>query len=162
MKTVSRFHTWVFALLMAICLPSQAQTTAKTNDAERTRADITALLNTFLSENAKREIHDRFWADDLVYTGSSGLVKTKADILKSFDEAPKPEPGKKSEPSTTFSAEDILVRPYGDTAALTFRLVAHNPDGSSAYYRNSGTLLRRNGKWQVVTWQATKAAAPAQ
>ena len=28
--------------------------------------------------------------------------------------------------------------------------------------RNSGTLLHRHGKWQVITWQATKEpAAPA-
>ena len=60
----------------------------------------------------------------------------------------------------TYSAEDIVVRPYGSTAALTFRLVAHNPDGTVQYYRNSGTLLLRDGRWQVVTWQATKVPPP--
>jgi hypothetical protein len=25
-----------------------------------------------------------------------------------------------------------------------------------AHYRNTGTFLRRNGRWQAVAWQATK------
>jgi len=35
-------------------------------------------------------------------------------------------------------------------------------DGNAEYYRNSGTLLLRNGQWQVVTWQATKVAPAAE
>ena len=86
-------------------------------------------------------------------------MRTKAEIMKNFDED-KTGPVKAKEPAATYSAEDIVVRPYGSTAALTFRLVAHNPDGTTNYYRNSGTLLQRNGRWQVVTWQATKVPPP--
>lgn len=125
------------------------------------RADVAALLREFLARVEEPAMHDRFWAADLVYTGSSGKVQTKADILQSFASLPKPDPAKPKEPSPTYTAEDVLVRPYGTTAALTFRLVAHNPDGQTATYRNSGTLLFRGGQWQVVTWQATKEPAPA-
>ena len=86
-------------------------------------------------------------------------MRTKAEIMKNFDED-KNAAGKPKEPAATYSAEDIVVRPYGTTAALTFRLVAHNPDGTVQYYRNSGTLLLRDGHWQVVTWQATKVPPP--
>jgi hypothetical protein len=132
--------------------------------AAQTRAEIAVLLNNFLlaENNGKREVHDRFWADDLVYTSSGAVVKTKADILRSFDDTPAAKADAKAEPAGYFAAEDILVRPYGNTAALTFRLVFHAPDGSTENYRNSGTFLRRNGKWQAVTWQATKVPAPAQ
>ena len=122
-------------------------------------ATITSMLQEFLARNADREQHDRFWADDLVYTGSGAAVRTKAEIMKNFDED-KNAAGKPKEPAATYSAEDIVVRPYGSTAALTFRLVAHNPDGTTNYYRNSGTLLQRKGRWQVVTWQATKVPPP--
>jgi ketosteroid isomerase-like protein len=44
-------------------------------------------------------------------------------------------------------------------AALTFRLVETDPDGAVTNFRNSGTFLRRNGKWQAVTWQATRVPA---
>jgi|CXWL01.1.fsa_nt_gi predicted alpha/beta superfamily hydrolase len=126
-------------------------------------ATITALLQEFLAKNSDRAQHDRFWADDLIYTGSGATVRTKAEIMKSFDEdktAPaKPLPADATV-QPTYSAEDIVVRPYGSTAALTFRLVAQNPDGTVQYYRNSGTLLLRDGRWQVVTWQATKVPPP--
>ncbi len=131
---------------------------------EKTRADITALLNDFLApgKNDKAETHERFWAEDLVYTTSGGIVKTKADIRQSFADkalplAAKTNPAISPPAATTvFSAEDILVRPYGNMAALTFRLVARDTDGQTSYFRNSGTFLYRSGEWRAITWQATK------
>lgn len=132
-------------------------------DSERTRAEITALLTDFLSpaRNPTRAAHESFWADDLVYTSSAGKVTNKAEILASFDAAPKADPQQPAEPEPVYSAEDVLVRPYGELAALTFRLVARAADGSVQSYRNSGTFLRREGRWQAITWQATKVPAPA-
>ena len=128
---------------------------------EQTRSEIAAMLNTFLTPavNNIGAGHDRFWADDLVYTSSSGKVMGKADIMKSFAESTKDESGKKDEAGPVFTAEDVLVRPYGDMAALTFRLVEHDPDGKISYFRNSGTFLLRKGKWQAITWQATRVPA---
>jgi ketosteroid isomerase-like protein len=145
------------ALLVVATTPAIAA-----NHDDQTRAEITALLEQFLSptEMASAANHDRFWADDLVYTGSSGTVRSKADIMKSFASAPKPDANATPEPAPVFTAEDVLVRPYGDDmAALTFRLVEHDPDGAVSYFRNSGTFLHRKGKWQAVTWQATRVPA---
>src|SRR4051794_9478680 len=50
----------------------------------RAKVEITNLLKEFLSNVDKLEMHERFWADDLIYTGASGAVKTKADIIKSM------------------------------------------------------------------------------
>jgi len=128
-------------------------------DAEHTRDEIATMLTTFLTPavNNSSAGHERFWADDLVYTSSAGKVMSKADILKSFADEPRAPADAK--PGPVFTAEDILVRPYGNTAALTFRLVEHDPDGKISYFRNSGTFLLRNGKWQAITWQATRVAA---
>lgn len=123
------------------------------------RSGITALLTGFLAQNNDPAQHERFWADDLVYTSSAGKVITKADIMKDVHAgaaAAKANAGKPAPPGETYAAEDVLVRPYGEMAALTFRLVGHNPDGQTDYYRNSGTFVRRDGRWQAVTWQATK------
>jgi hypothetical protein len=117
---------------------------------ERTRADVAALLTEFLSRVDDPAMHARFWADDLVYTSGKGEVRTKADILAGMAA-----PARDAGPKTTYAAEDVLVRPYGPMAALTFRLVARQPDGTTLRFRNSGTLLRREGRWEVVTWQAT-------
>lgn len=139
-----------FVLLPAFSLPA-AESSA---ESERTRAQVAALLEEFLARVDAPAMHARFWADDLVYTSGRGEVRLKADILASLTAA-----GTMKTPRTSYTAEDVLVRPYGSTVALTFRLVARQPDGTVLYFRNSGTLLHRDGRWQVVTWQATPIAA---
>jgi hypothetical protein len=49
-----------------------------------------------------------FWADDLIYTGSSGRRIGKADILKDVNGSPPPKPG---DPAVTYTAEEIRVQP---------------------------------------------------
>jgi hypothetical protein len=159
---------------LALATPAFAQDAAPTADAQAI-ADITALVNDFLEHVDQAATHDRFWASDLVYTSSAGEVTNKAEIMKGFEAPPaaadakpeaakaddaKPEDAKKEEQPERYTAEDILVRPHGDAAALTFRLVRHAGDGTKHFYRNSGMLLRRDGRWQVITWQATKEPEP--
>lgn len=123
-------------------------------------AELTKLLKDFLAGASSNDaaMHDRFWADDLVYTGSSGRRVGKAEIMRDVHE----EEGKPAEPgaeTAVFSAEDIRIQQYGDTAIVAFRLVgATTKDGKTetANYLNSGTFLKRAGKWQAVNWQATK------
>src|SRR5436190_22653136 len=57
-------------------LPTIAAYGADPPDAERTRNEITTMLTTFLTPavNNTAEGHRSFWADDLVYTSSSGQV----------------------------------------------------------------------------------------
>jgi ketosteroid isomerase-like protein len=122
--------------------------------------ELTALLKSFLDGASRNDaaVHDRFWADDLIYTTSSGLRKGKADIMRDLRSAPAPKPGA---PTTTFTAEDIRIQQYGTTAIVAFRLVGiSKKEGKTevANYLNTGTFLKRNGKWQVVSWQATKMA----
>ena len=135
-------------------IPAPAANSAPATDA---KAEITALLTEFLAKNSDPAQHTRFWAEDLVYTSSGADVFSKAKIIKEVSAAAAAaKEAKEAGPAATYAAEDILVRPYGTTAALTFRLVANFGDGKHTYFRNSGTFLYRNGQWQAVTWQATK------
>ena len=121
---------------------------------EQTVSDISALLREFLSRVDDPAMHARFWADDLIYTSGRGEVKTKTEIVQSVAEAAKATTT--ATPRTSYGAEEVRVRPYGTFAALNFRLLVKNPDGTQWYSRNSGAFLWRNGQWQVVTWQATR------
>lgn len=125
-----------------------------------TTHQLAAMLNQFLDDASKgnRAGFDRFFADDVIYTGSNALVRTKPEIIKNVGSM-KPTPDKK----TTYSAEDVSVHDFGDAAIVAFRLVARKeakgPKGSQVAtdsYRNTGTFVLRNGRWQVVAWQATK------
>ena len=125
-------------------------------------AELTKLLQDFLAGASKNDtaMHDRFWADELVYTSALGRRKGKADIMRELraEQTPKPEEG-----STAYTAEEIRIQQYGDTAIVAFRLVANTDKAGTktvANYLNTGTFLKRNGKWQVVAWQATAMPKP--
>jgi ketosteroid isomerase-like protein len=121
-------------------------------------AELTRLLKEFLAGASRNDpaVHERFWAEDLIYTRSAGARVGKADILGGLRSAPTPPPGA---PVTTYSAEDIRIQQYGDTAIVAFQLVGTTPrDGKAevARFLNTATFLKRGGKWQVVAWQATR------
>lgn len=122
-------------------------------------AELTRLLNEFLAGASRGDasIHERFWANDLIYTRSAGRRVTKADVLRDVRNAPAPKPG---DPTTVYTAEDIRIQQYGDTAIVAFRLVATTTDPAGtkqvANLLNSGTFVKRDGKWQVVNWQSTR------
>jgi ketosteroid isomerase-like protein len=122
-------------------------------------ADLTKLLHEFLAGAGKNDIamHDRFWADELVYTSALGRRKGKADIMRELRAEPAATP-KPEEGTTVYTAEEVRIQQYGDTAIIAFRLVATTDKAGAktvANYLNTGTFLKRNGKWQAVGWQAT-------
>ncbi len=124
--------------------------------------EVTALLREFMAGagSGDRAVFEKFFADDVIYTRASGVVITKADIMESLG---KPAPA--AEGKNTYSAEDITVHEYGDTVIVAFRLEGRTEHGDgkveTAHYRNTGTFLRRNGRWQAVAWQATKISEAA-
>jgi ketosteroid isomerase-like protein len=139
----------VVALLLAI--GAQAQTAP---DA----AELTKLLNEFLAGASRNDaaMHDRFWAEDVIYTGSTGRRRGKTEIMRDVRSAPAPKPG---DPATVYTAEDVRIQEYGATAIVAFRLVSTTEREGKAEvlnYLNSGTFVKREGKWQVVNWQSTR------
>ena len=122
-------------------------------------AELTKLLNEFLvgASRSDAAVHDRFWADDLIYTSALGVRRSKADVMQGVRSAPPPKPG---DARNNYSAEDVRIHQYGDTAIVAFRLLNRaEKDGKTetTKYLNTGTFLKRKGIWQVVAWQATKA-----
>lgn len=116
------------------------------------------LLNQFLENTDSKEMHDRFWAEDLIYTSSDGKRFGKSEIMKSFKTEPEEESKKPKDNSDkpSYSGEDVQINIYGNTAIVAFKLIGISSDGTLMEYLNSGTFLKRNNQWQVVNWQATK------
>ena len=119
---------------------------------------LTKMLNEFLDGASKNDpaAHDKFWADDLIYTRSAGVRTTKAEIMKGLRE---PRPIRPDEPVPAYSAEDVQIHQYGDTAIVAFRLVIKTTDREgqtkTSSNLNTGVFLKRKGVWQVVAWQST-------
>jgi ketosteroid isomerase-like protein len=126
-------------------------------------AELTKLLNEFLTGAGLNDpaAHDRFWAEDLIYTRSTGVRTNKEGIMKGLRSA---SPRKEGDPVMVFTADDIRIQQYGDAAIVAFKLVSTTtkPDGSKTVGNNlnTGTFIKRNGKWQVVAWQSTIVPPP--
>lgn len=138
------------ALACAWIAPAQADSAAPA------AAELTRLLQEFLAGASRNDVrvHERFWADDLIYTRSAGVRVGKADILQSASAGPAPD-----EEPTTYTAEDVRIQQYGDTAIVAFRLVGTTGSGDKKtvqHFLNTGTFVKRRGEWRAVAWQATR------
>jgi ketosteroid isomerase-like protein len=152
MKT---FRQTLFVFLVAVLLLSGSVYA----DHHETAPDgpiLTALLQAFLAGASKNDAtaHDRFWSEDLVYTSSAGARFGKAEIMSGLESANDEDPA-------VYSAEDIRIQQFGDTAVVTFRLVATpmKAAGEVTEYFNTGTFVKTSERWQAVAWQATKIPA---
>jgi ketosteroid isomerase-like protein len=144
------------ALTLAVSAQAKAPVTASMSAADQATAQrIEQMVRDFLSDVPKgdRKVFENFFAEDVIYTRSTGVTVDRPEILKNIDVRAA------NDPQATFEADGFTVHPYGDTAVVNFRLVMHNLVNGKAetvYFRNTGTLIKRNGKWQVVAWQATR------
>ncbi len=116
-----------------------------------------ALLDEFMlgASSNDRATHERFWADDLIYTSSSGERFGKQHIMDNLAAA-----AGSAEPTAQYRATEVNIRLLSDSmAVITFVLVADLPDQTRQQYLNTGLFERDNGEWRASVWQATKAAA---
>jgi ketosteroid isomerase-like protein len=154
MRYMKRRGLRMFAV--AALLPMMALAQAKPVPQDNpTVQQVTARVRDFLANVPKNDpkVFQDFFADDVIYTRAVGVTVTKADILKNIDVRAA------SDPHATYEADDFTVHPYGDTAVVNFRLIMHSTEGgkaTAAYFRNTGTFMKRDGKWQAVAWQATR------
>jgi hypothetical protein len=146
---LTRIFTLVI-LFVSLAVISSAQTA-------KDAAELTRLLNEFLAGASRNNlaVHERFWAADLIYTRSAGVRINKTELMNGIRHAPAAKPG---DPVTNYTAEDIRIQQYGNTAVVAFRLVATTQKGSErevSNYLNTGAFVKRRGLWQVVAWQST-------
>lgn len=147
-------------LLTAILLVAGIAAAAQTAPAA---GELTDLLRYFLAGAGRNDaaVHDRFWADGLIYTRSAGVRIDKVELMKGVRSAPSPNPG---DPVTVYSADEIQIRQFGKAAVVAFKLIGTTTraDGTKSVtnHYNTGTFVKRNGKWKAVAWQATTIPKP--
>ena len=151
--------------VLVICSALAASAAAAADEAE-----LRALLDDFLAGASRSDIetHQRFWAEDLVYTSSAGLRFGKAEILEGMrsadpesDLAPDEQDDQSAAPGPKYRAEDVEIRIFDGTAVVTFVLVASEDSGAQTLFFNTGVFRQRDEQWQAIAWQATRAADPA-
>jgi ketosteroid isomerase-like protein len=97
--------------------------------------------------NKDEKTLNEIYADDVIYTHSSGLREGKADYIKNTVS------GKWNYQDLTL--EELNVQPFGTTAIGTGRVkIGANVIMYTVVY------LKRKGKWQLVNWTSTKLPPP--
>jgi ketosteroid isomerase-like protein len=93
-------------------------------------------------------------ADDLVYTHSSARLDTKRSLIDGMTSG-----------KTVYTAvepSDVKAQDLGDTVVLTGVAqikVTANGTPNAFGVRFTDVYARRNGRWQMVTWQSTRLPA---
>ena len=139
--------SFLYALVLVFTPVTHAETS--------TQQEISALLGTFLERVNDIDVHRQFWADNLIYTSSSGTRFGKDVIINGMATD-------NGDPSVArYGAENITIQDLGDVALLTFELTRYDSAESteiSQRYFNTGVFVVNDGRWQATVWQATKAA----
>ena len=150
MKTLNNFFALSILALFAVDLYAQTD--------ERT--ELNGLLNQFLAGAASDiQVHQKFWADDLIYTSSAGERFGKQKIIEGMQKGSESE---KSQEGPSYRAEETDIRLIGsETAVVAFKLIAESDATVTARFFNTGTFVKRDGEWRAVAWQATKIPAPS-
>ena len=93
-------------------------------------------------------------ADDLVYTHSSARLDTKQSLIVGMTSG--------STVYTGVEPSDVKAQDLGDTVVLTGVAkikVTANGTPNAFGVRFTDVYARRNGRWQMVTWQSTRLPA---
>jgi len=90
-------------------------------------------------------------ADDLVYTHSSARLDTKQSLIGNMESG--------STVYTSVVPSDVKAQDLGDSVVLTGTCrISVNSGGNAMSFgvRFTDVYARRDGRWQMVTWQSTK------
>lgn len=113
------------------------------------------------------DVLDRVYADDILFTGVTGVTCTKANLM---DEARRGLAERQAAADTnrvvaSYDKSDIKVTAHGDTAVASWRFVItieNNGQIASRAYRTTNVWMKRERGWQVIAGHtASLDAAPA-
>ena len=140
--------------LLVMCLSSPL--VGQANSAKTSKGNAEETIKTLseqLNDAAKKgdtAVYEKLVSDDYVSIGVTGIVSTKADLIANYKSG-----------KTKFDSidqKDMKIRVYGNTAIVigTADVKGHTGDTDiSGQYRSTRVWLKRNGKWQSVSFQAT-------
>lgn len=95
---------------------------------------------------------DRLIGEDLYYQHSNGDIDTKTSFIQGIKE------GKRN--YDDIKIEESKVRVYGKTAIINavcmYYRKGENGQPNNLHLRYTDVWVKRNGRWQMVTWQSLK------
>ena len=100
---------------------------------------------------------DRILADDFIGTDGRGIMTDKKQEL---EDARSENPNRKV---LSEAIDDLKVRIYGDTAIVNGRTTEKIQSGGKEFviqYRRTDVFVKRNGRWQCVSFHGSRIIEP--
>ncbi len=100
---------------------------------------------------------DRILADDFIGTDGRGIMTDKKQEL---EDARSENPNRKV---LSEAIDDLKVRIYGDTAVVNGRTTEKIQSGGKEFvvqYRRTDVFVKRNGRWQCVSFHGSRIIEP--
>ena len=94
---------------------------------------------------------ETLFGDDLIYTHSSARLDTKRSLIEGIASG--------SSVYTALEASDVKAQDLGDAVVLTgVARIEGRANGNPIAFvvRFTDVYAKRDGRWQMVTWQSTK------
>jgi len=121
--------------------------------ASQAQQEVLALeeqMETFQRSDSEARI--ALWAEDLVYIGNNGVAHGKTSHARAVSAG--------EVKTESLEVTERKIRVYGDVALVTalerMRASFHGKEARDVVQRYTRVWVRRNAKWQVVSFQATK------
>lgn len=140
------------ALTIFICSPAISQT-KKQASATMSKAEqqISTLNRAWADAVTKGDAAslDRLFADDMIVTSGSGVLRDKAGEIKDAAAAPDPD----FSWTHPFTTEDVRVRVYQDAAVVTGRArwgFKYKGQEVNQERRYTHLYVRQRGRWRIV------------
>ncbi len=109
------------------------------------------------TRNVDVDALDRIYADDLMFTGVTGVICDKTTVMDEARRGAAERQAAASSPGApavvSYDKDEIMAVRHGDTAVASFRFgvtVRNNGQEVIRRYRTTNVWLRRAGGWQVV------------
>lgn len=151
-------------LILAIGFTAAAQTAKKASGKHGVEQELMQMEHDWSAAVLKHDtaVVARILADDYLGIDGRGIMTTKADEL---EEAKAPAPGAPL-PERLMLEEtisDMKVRVYGDTAVVTGisnEKISFKGNQTLIRYRRTTVYVKRQGKWQCVSFHGSRIIEP--
>jgi hypothetical protein len=147
-------HSLIFALAFLSAGPALAAASRRDDRPVNIAASNEVLIQEAAWNNALAN-HDRnalnaILADEFMFKDAAGKLYTKAQYSAAVMRTPRPQ---------YYAMTEVRPSPAGEKATATGRLNVSRTNASGDF-RFSDTLVKRAGRWQVVTSQETRVSRP--
>ena len=146
----------VVATIVIVFGISSEQTTARQAKIERELMQMERDWSAaYLSHDVS--VVDRLLADDFIGTDGRGIMTDKKQEL---EDARSENPNRKV---LSEAIDDMKVRVYGDTAIVNGRTTEKIQSGGKEFviqYRRTDVFVKRNGRWQCVSFHGSRIIEP--